>query len=314
MKIINLVENTEGEAHCRAEHGLSFYIETKKHKILMDSGQSDLLIENAQKLGVDLSKVDTVFLSHGHYDHSGGIIPFSKINKTASIYIKEDAFGDYYSTNYGAEPKYIGIDPQIKELSQIKIIRENMRIDEELSVFAGIGNDRPWPLTNKRLYKKVDNEMINDDFEHEQCLVISQDGENYLFSGCAHHGILNVLDRYKEIYGGEPDYVFSGFHTMRKNSYSDDDISYILDTAEELRKYKTKFYTCHCTGEKPYEAMKKILKDQIEYVHCGDTVDIIEKSFKLKKVGGSNMKWHKFFAWATVACFILTMVTGYQKK
>ncbi|MCR4903838.1 MAG: MBL fold metallo-hydrolase [Butyrivibrio sp.] len=319
MKIVNLVENTEGKAGCRAEHGLCFYIETKKHKILMDTGQTDLVIENAQKLGVDLTKVDIAFLSHGHYDHSGGIIPFSKINDKAKIYIKEDAFGDYYSTTHGPEPVFIGVDPQIRELKQVCIINGDMEIDDELSVFADIGNNRQAPLTNKRLFKKENGELVNDDFTHEQCLVIKQEGKSFLFSGCAHHGILNILDRYKEIYSDEPDYVFSGFHTMRKTGYSDEDKAYIEKTANELMNYKSKFYTCHCTGVEPYEIMKEILKDKIEYVHCGDVVDIDiadkdDLAAKTTKKGGNYMKWHKFFAWATVVCFIMCMITGYKRK
>ena len=66
MKIINLVENTEGSAHCGAEHGLSYYIETKKHRILMDTGASDLFMKNAEKLGVDLTKVDILVLRRRH--------------------------------------------------------------------------------------------------------------------------------------------------------------------------------------------------------------------------------------------------------
>lgn len=81
MRIINLIENTEGIDGCVYAHGLSFYIETSGHKLLMDLGPSEDTIKNAAVLGVDLSSVDTVILSHGHYDHSGGIIPFTKINE-----------------------------------------------------------------------------------------------------------------------------------------------------------------------------------------------------------------------------------------
>ncbi len=274
MKIINLVENTEGQSGCRAEHGLCFYIETIKHKILMDTGQTDLLIENADKLGVDLNKVDTVVLSHGHYDHSGGIIPFSKINNHATIYVKDDAFGEYYSTGKSTEPRYIGIDPEIRKLSQVVLVSGSLNIDEELSIFSQIGSNKPSPLTNKRLYKKDKGELVNDDFSHEQCLVIKEGGKKYLFSGCAHHGVLNILDRYEEIYNEQPCAMFSGMHTMRKTGLLPEDVEYIEDTAKELTKYETKFYTCHCTGEEPYKIMKDILKEQMHYVHCGDALVI----------------------------------------
>ena len=80
MKIINLIENIQGSQDVLFEHGLSFYIETLKHKLLADCGQTDAFLKNAQSMEIDLKKVDTVILSHGHYDHSGGILPFTEVN------------------------------------------------------------------------------------------------------------------------------------------------------------------------------------------------------------------------------------------
>ena len=109
MKIINLVENNSGDNGCLFEHGLSFYLETDKHKILMDTGASDAIIANAKILNIELNRVDTVVLSHGHYDHSGGILPFVSLNDRAKIYLQEKAGEDYYSITNGIS-KYIGID------------------------------------------------------------------------------------------------------------------------------------------------------------------------------------------------------------
>nr|MCR5032788.1 MBL fold metallo-hydrolase [Lachnospiraceae bacterium] len=88
MKIVNLIENTEGTSGCAYAHGLSFYVETKKHKLLLDLGPSEETLRNARHLGIDLTRVDTVILSHGHYDHSGGILPFTQINPHATIYMQ----------------------------------------------------------------------------------------------------------------------------------------------------------------------------------------------------------------------------------
>ena len=79
MKIINLIEDTKGADVCAPAHGLSFYIETRAHKLLVDLGPSEETLSNAEKLGIDIAGVDTVVLSHGHYDHSGGIMPFVHI-------------------------------------------------------------------------------------------------------------------------------------------------------------------------------------------------------------------------------------------
>ena len=359
MRIINLAENTEGAAGCGFEHGLCFYIETEHHKLLMDTGQSDLFIKNAEKLGVDLTKVDTVVLSHGHYDHGGGILPFAEINPDAKIYVQASAFGEYYSIDSKGQPHYIGLAEGIRELPQIVSIDAEegiYRIDDELSLFTGIGNEHPIPSANQRLMKKTEEDMVQDDFSHEQCLVIHEGTKSVLLSGCAHHGILNILDRYRELYGGDPDVVISGFHMMKRHGYSDADITMIIDTALELRKLRTVFYTGHCTGVEPYNAMKKLMGDKLHYVHSGDEIRIRTKLERIlwkvvdrepevdlayreahradeaqqeaKAVRKQNdhaakaanrkrsayMKCHKFFAWATVACFVMTMVTGYKRK
>ena len=275
MRIINLVENTEGASGCGFEHGLSFYIETEHHKLLADTGASDLLLKNAEKLGIDLTKVDTVILSHGHYDHGGGILPFAEVNPAAKIYIPATAFGAYYSLRDGA-PRYIGLAEEIRKLPQVVIVGETAdgicRIDDELSLFSGIGSTYPVPSANRNLRIKTKKGLRQDDFRHEQCLVISEGGRKVLLSGCAHHGILNVLDRYRELYGGEPDAAISGFHMMKKSGYSDEDINMIINTALELKKYRTVFYTGHCTGVEPYNAMKKLMDDQLRYVHSGDEI------------------------------------------
>ena len=140
MRIVNLIENTEGSAECACSHGLSFYVETEKHKLLVDLGPSEETLKNAEKLDIDLTQVDTVILSHGHYDHSGGIMTFSGINPNAVIYMQESANEDYYSDNGEGEGeeryRYIGIDKAIMNLPQVRAIKGDHCIDDELELFT----------------------------------------------------------------------------------------------------------------------------------------------------------------------------------
>lgn len=273
MQIINLIENTSGANDCITGHGLSFYIETAAHKLLMDAGPSAAILENAEKLGISLAEVDTVILSHGHYDHGGGILPFTKVNNTARIYLHKDAAGDYYAFD-GREKgyRYIGIDPEITELDQLVYVNQTTQIDENLFLFCNITGNRNRPDTNKRLLKKAGDHYIQDPFAHELCLVIKDAGTSFLFSGCAHNGVLNILDRYKELYKSEPDVMVSGFLMMKKTDYTNDEIQNIRNTAYELKRYHTVFYTCHCTGLPAYDIMKEILGGQLHYVHCGEEI------------------------------------------
>ena len=92
MKVVTLMENTTCCDELFCEHGLSLYIETEGHRILFDAGQSAAFADNAEKLGVDLREVDFAVLSHGHYDHGGGLGRFLEIHKTAPVYVSRYAF------------------------------------------------------------------------------------------------------------------------------------------------------------------------------------------------------------------------------
>ena len=146
MKIITLVENTCGQEDCIAEHGLSLYIETEKHRLLLDAGQTDAVVKNAEAVGVDLSAVDTVILSHGHYDHSGGIIPLSKINSKAQIIMQRRAAEPHYNGE-----RYIGIDKAILDLPNVRLIDGDLHLDDELFLFSGITGRRCYPQGNCKL-------------------------------------------------------------------------------------------------------------------------------------------------------------------
>lgn len=273
MRIINLIENTEGSHDCLFEHGLSFYIETDKHKLLVDTGASHAFLINAEKLGVDVKQIDMVILSHGHYDHAGGILGFAEQNPTAKIWMQRSAGEAYYHKNDSME-KYIGIDSGIMGLPQLVLLNGDKKIDEELSLFCGVTGRKLWPSGNLELKRKEGDEFYQDEFRHEQYLVIEEAGKRVLISGCAHNGILNILDKYHEIYGEFPDAVISGFHMRKKSGYTEEDFEVIKEIAIELKKTNTRFYTGHCTGELPYQILKEYMGEQLEYVHSGDAIQL----------------------------------------
>ena len=115
--------------------------------------------------------------------------------------------------------------------------------------------------------------MENELLAHEQCLVITQNGKRRLLSGCAHNGILNILDRYKELFGSEPDCVISGFHMMKRDgAHTAEEKAVIIQTAQELSQMKTVFYSGHCTGIPAFEMMKEIMGEKLIALHSGEAV------------------------------------------
>ena len=133
MKITVLMENTAVSERYLCRHGLSLYIETQRHKVLFDMGPDASFLENAKRLGVDISQVDVAFLSHGHYDHGGGLSAFLQENSRADVHVQAGVFGKYYA--HDAHPKrirYIGLDSALRDHSRLVVHRGGYRLDEEL--------------------------------------------------------------------------------------------------------------------------------------------------------------------------------------
>src|SRR5699024_1997283 len=139
MRIVTLIENTPGAPGCAHEHGLSLYVETGRHTLLLDTGATGAFAATAAVLGLDLGRVDTIVLSHGHYDHAGGLRQAAALAPGARIYMQRGAAGEFFHGE-----RYIGIDKAILELPGLRLLDGDCRLDEELFLFAGITGRRFW--------------------------------------------------------------------------------------------------------------------------------------------------------------------------
>ncbi|HOO25818.1 MAG TPA: MBL fold metallo-hydrolase [Clostridiales bacterium] len=273
MKIKVLSENTAISEEFACEHGLSVYLESGGLKILFDTGASDLFLKNAKTLGVDIADVDLLFLSHGHYDHGGGLKDFLRVNKKAKLYANPRAFGDYFALREGGEYEYIGLDKELAEEERFSQSLDGQKIGEKLEVLSNVISLQLFPKANSLLYKKTQVGFSKDDFLHEQSLIVTEEDKTLLITGCAHRGIVNILRRYKAKKGDYPDYVLGGFHLTGRlvGGESDEDLKEI---AAFLLKTKAKYFTGHCTGLEAYEKIKVLMGDNLAYASAGMQTEI----------------------------------------
>lgn len=258
MTVTTLIENTAINDNFCSEHGLSLYIEAKGLRILFDMGQTELFAENAEKLGIDLENVDIAVISHGHYDHGGGLKKFLEINKKAPVYISRFAFEPHYN---GSE-KYIGLDTSLKENERLIFTNDRFVISDGLTLFSCNGEKKKYDLGSFGLTEKTADGFIPDNFRHEQYLLIEEDGNKILISGCSHKGIMDISEWFR------PNVLIGGFHFSKLPT--DENLERYADI---LNGYETDFYTCHCTGTDQYEFMKKRM-DRLFYLSTGQTVEI----------------------------------------
>lgn len=274
MIIKTLVENTSTSEDFGSEHGLSLYIETKTHKLLFDTGASALFAENAEKMNVDLSDVDLAVISHGHYDHGGGLKAFLSVNNKAKVYLDEKAFEKHYANRPNNDKRYIGLDESLLPNDRFIFIGEHLVIDDELELFSRVTGETLSPSGNKDLFMAVGQSIVADDFSHEQNLIIKEDGKNVLVAGCAHKGIVNILEHFRLDKGYLPSHVIGGFHLYNRATDKDEDPAVVKEIGKYLQNTRAKFYTCHCTGINSYNSLKLILGERVEYLSTGSQVII----------------------------------------
>ena len=278
MNIRVLAENTSGDPALGYEHGLSLLIETQKHRLLFDTGASGLFAENAAKMGLDLAGVDTAVLSHGHYDHGGGIKTYLALNSRAKFYIHRRAFEPHFA-NHAGEKAAIGLDPALLPNERFILTEDRLVIDEQLELFAAVNGKRLLPSGNSDLFSKVGELCITDDFAHEQNLVVRENGKTLLVAGCAHRGIVNILEAFALLEGRMPDVVIGGFHLYNRAADATEDAGLIAEIGTFLKGTGALFYTCHCTGLEAYGRLKEMMGEQVRYFAGGDrlTIESINK-------------------------------------
>lgn len=259
MKITVLMENTALRDDLAAEHGLSLYIETAEKRILFDTGQTGAFADNAAKLGIDLSRVDFCILSHGHYDHGGGLARFLQINDHAPVYLSRHAFGEYFSSG-----KFIGLNPELEGNPRLIPVADVLEIGEGITLCSCNDLVRPFSFGVFGQTLRQNGRHLEDAYLHEQYLILEEQNRKICFSGCSHKGVLNILHWLR------PDVFLGGFHFIK----IDPEGRELQDALGHLKAFPTRYFTGHCTGQAQYDVLKQALGNRLDYLHTGTVIEL----------------------------------------
>ena len=272
MRIVTLVENDTENSKLNAAHGLCLYIETMHKKILFDLGPNNYYIKNAKKLGIDISKIDVLLISHGHNDHGSGLAKFMKLNKTAKIYVSKHVFEKHIKQSE-QDIINIGIKKPMRD-ERLIYIDKNYKIDDELSIISEVVFTKQ-VITDNKLKKYVKGRYIEDDFNHEIYLVIKEFDTNVLVTGCSHKGIENIVSSIETSRHLELTHVIGGYHFNHYDSFNFQQVDYLNELGKKFsKKAKTTFYSCHCTGDEAFFELKRNMKDKIKRLKTGTEINI----------------------------------------
>ncbi len=242
-KITVLVENTAGGNGVLAEHGLAYFIEVGGEKDLFDTGQGMVLEHNAKRLGVDLHNLDALILSHGHYDHSGGVHLVSSKKVFAHPAVTDLKFSR--NPNGGSH------SVAMPELDRQALVAhpEWIRVDAPVVLSNGLRLTGPIPRltdfedTGGAFFCDSDC-TVSDDLPDDQALFFETQAGTIVVLGCAHSGIINTLHHIQTLTENRPIHtVIGGMHLLHA------DENRMNRTIEELRRLNVqRLMPCHCTG------------------------------------------------------------------
>jgi len=271
VRITTLVENTASRPGLLAEHGLSFWIEYADKRLLFDTGQSDILIQNAKVLGINLADADAIILSHGHYDHTGGLAAILDIAAKAKIYLHPAAI----------EPKFSFKAPQARSIGMSDSARKAIRNRQVICtqspthIFPGVTVTGQIPRINN--FEDVggaffldENCQKPDELLDDQTLFIESQKGLVIVFGCAHAGVVNILNYIADLTQATQFFaVLGGMHLLRASNER------IEKTQTAFEQYNLqKIGPAHCTGTKPIENFKNAFPEQYFTCSVGTQIDL----------------------------------------
>jgi len=275
VRVTTLSENTAGRGNLLAEWGLSILVETEKTSVLLDTGSSISAAHNADALGIDLSKIDKIVLSHGHYDHTGGLRQLlQKMRREVEVVAHPDIWQAKYARRNDEPDRYIGIPFQRNELESLGAIfnltAKPVRIDEDIMSTGEIPMVTSFEQVDADLFVKGNTGWQQDKLLDDQAMIVNMEPGLVVILGCAHRGIVNTLYHARQLTGRETIYaVVGGSHLINT---SEERLWQTIGALRELGVQRLGL--CHCTDLPAASVLAQEFGESFFFNRAGTVIEL----------------------------------------
>ncbi|MGC8565718.1 MAG: MBL fold metallo-hydrolase [Thermoplasmata archaeon] len=270
LKIVVLNDDLapKGTLHL-AQHGVSYYIETQNgstfERILFDTGSSYLPIkQNAKISNVDLKNIESIVISHCHYDHTGGL--YDILNEfDKNVFAHPSIFRENFYLPY----RYIGVPKDHKsDLMNRKnfiFIKEHMKISENITMTGEVPRENGFEIPENMFFLE-NGQILPDMMKDDNSIYIDLGDSIFLISGCSHAGIVNIKNYVERISGKEVKYILGGLHLLNAGK---ERINFTIENLERIT-----MFLGHCTGDLALEKLKDKFGDKVKRIYSGFEVEL----------------------------------------